>query len=89
MTVTVARASSRAVVGRGWPSDGSAEDFVVADELPPIVGGRLLQVDKANLVGGEPIVPLWMFQLVASGHCELVLQCSAGAVVLGGQSFEW
>ena len=89
VTVTVAKASSRAVVGRGWPSDGSAEDLVVADDLPPIAGGHLLQVDQANLVGGEPIVPLMMFQLVAIGHCELVLQCSAGAVVLGGQSFEW
>ena len=45
VTVTVARASSRAVVGRGWPSDGSAEDLVVADDLPPIAGGHLLQVD--------------------------------------------
>ena len=89
VTVTVAKASLKAVVGRGWPSDGSAEDLVVADDLPPIAGGHLRQVDQANLVGGEPIVPLWMFQLVASGHCELVLQCSAGAVVLGGQSFEW
>ena len=89
MTVTVAKASLKAVVGLGWPSDGSAEDLVVADNLPPIAGGHLLQVDQANLVGGEPIVPLLMFQLVATGHCELVLQCSAGAVVLGGQSFEW
>ena len=77
------------MVGRGWPSDGSAEDLVVADDLPPIAGGHLLQVEQASLVGGEPIGPLMMFQLVASGHCELVLQCSAGAVVLGGQSFEW
>ena len=85
VTVTVAKA----VVGRGWPSDGSAEDLVVADDLSPIAGGHLLQVDQANLVGGEPIVPLMMFQLVATGYCELVLQSSAGAVVLGGQSFEW
>ena len=89
VAVTVAQASSRAVVGLGSLSDVSAEDLVVADNLPPIAGGHLLQLDQANLVGGEPIVPLLMFQLVANGHCELVLQCSAGAVVLGGQSFEW
>ena len=69
VTVTVAKASLRAVVGRRSPSAGSAEDLVVADDLPPIAGGHLLQVEQANLVGGEPIVPLMMFQLVASGHC--------------------
>ena len=45
VTVNVAKASLRAVVGLGWQSDGSGEDLVVADDLPPIAGGHLLQVD--------------------------------------------